>query len=389
MTVLEILRLAIGGGIKFETPPPDTETYEPAAPPPPPELIESLRARAAAGEAEAQRELGILAYRGRGVPEDRCEAFKWLTLATRQGDSKAAQSLEYIGPTITAEEAHEGRLRISELTGEPPPAPLNDPDRDLDAVVVSNTPTQEEMYAQAIDAMRAQGLLDREETVIEVDADPNAPKYTFEPPPRPTGPPPPARPLAWALAGLALLGLVGAIAAILFFLGRDQRDVARVPGQGTYSLQSGGDGKITLKTTVPELRAAADKGDGRAQFELGLAYARGVGVERDFAQAAEWYRKAAFQRDIGAMNNLGVLYIQGTGVKQDFTQAYLWLHLAAQGGSTGSGRNRDQLSLYMTADQIADAMRQAAAIRQAWSDAGLLGVTPPTTRATPLPAPPQ
>jgi TPR repeat protein len=389
MTVREILRLAIGGGIKFDTPPPDTETYAPAPPPPPPEFIESLRARAKAGEPEAQRELGILAYRGRGVPEDRCEAFKWLTLATRQGDAKAAQSLEFIGPTITVEEAHEGRVRICELTGEPPPPPLDDPDRDLDAVVVPTVPSQEEMYAQAIAAMRAQGLLEREETVIEVGADPDAPKYTFEPPPRPSGPPPPARPLAWALAGLALLVLMGTVAAVLFFLGRDQRDVARVPGQGTYSLQSGGVGKITLSTTVPELRAAAEQGNARAQFELGLAYARGVGIERDFAQAAEWYRKAALQRDIGAMNNLGVFYIQGTGVKQDFAQAYLWLHLAAQGGSTGSGRNRDQLSLYMTADQIAEAMRQAAAIRQAWSDAGLLGVTPPTTPATPPPALPQ
>ena len=93
MTVREILRLALGGRIVFDPPSPDTEIYGPGAPVPPPEFIESLRARATAGEAEAQRELGLLAYRGRGVTEDRCEAFKWLTLAARQGDAKAAMAV--------------------------------------------------------------------------------------------------------------------------------------------------------------------------------------------------------------------------------------------------------------------------------------------------------
>jgi TPR repeat protein len=101
-----------------------------------------------------------------------------------------------------------------------------------------------------------------------------------------------------------------------------------------------------------------------------MLYAQGLGVPKDLEAAAQWYLKAALQRDIAAMNNLGVLYIQGTGVKQDFVQAYKWLHLAAQGGSVGSGRNRDQLALYMTADQIAEAMRQAAALRQGWSEVG-------------------
>lgn len=382
MTVREILRLALGGGIKFENPPPDTETYAPGAPLPGAELIESLQQRATAGEAEAQRELGILTYRGRGVAEDRAEAFKWLTLATRQGDAKAAQSLEYIGPTITVDEAYEGRCRISQLTGEP--LPVSPDQNDLDATSRSAaTPTQEEMYRQAIEAMRAQGLIGRDD---EPRADDGMPiLLPFERAPRPLQPPPPARPVAWAIAGLALLALVGAIAAVLFFVGRDQRDIAHVPGKGSYSLQSGGTGKITLSTTVPELRAAADAGSAKAQFELGLAYARGIGLERDFAAAADLYLKAAMQRDIGAMNNIGVCYIQGTGVKQDFVQAYLWLHLAAQGGSTGSGRNRDQLSLYMTAEQIAEAMKQATVIRQTWAEAGLLGITPPAPAPAPAP----
>lgn len=376
MTVREILRIALGGGIKFETPPPDDEIYAAGAPLPAPELIGSLRQRAAAGEAEAQRELGILTYRGRGVPEDRAEAFKWLTLAVRQGDTKAAESLEYIGPTISVEQAYEGRCRISKLTGEPvPPLPDHDP-AGVDAPGYQ-APTQEEMYQKAIEAMRSQGLIKTDEEPPRDDGTPVL--LTFERPPQPLAPPPPARPVMWAISGGVLLALVGVIGAILFFIGRDQRNIAHVPGQGSYSLQSGSTDKITLTTTVPELRSSAEGGNAKAQFELGLAYARSIGVEQNYERAAELYRQAALQRDIGAMNNLGVCYIQGAGVKQDFVQAYQWLHLAAQGGSSGSGRNRDQIALYMTADQIAEAMKLAAAQRQAWQESGLLRVTPPTT----------
>jgi len=44
-----------------------------------------------------------------------------------------------------------------------------------------------------------------------------------------------------------------------------------------------------------ELRARAEQGDAGAQLSLGLMYAIGQGVPRDYAQAAAWYRKAAEQ----------------------------------------------------------------------------------------------
>jgi len=46
---------------------------------------------------------------------------------------------------------------------------------------------------------------------------------------------------------------------------------------------------------VEELRARAEQGDAAAQLSLGLAYAIGQGVPRDYAQAAAWYRTAAEQ----------------------------------------------------------------------------------------------
>jgi TPR repeat protein len=44
-----------------------------------------------------------------------------------------------------------------------------------------------------------------------------------------------------------------------------------------------------------EWKAAADTGHAEAQFDLGVLYAKGLGVPRDQNQAANWYGKAASQ----------------------------------------------------------------------------------------------
>lgn len=62
-----------------------------------------------------------------------------------------------------------------------------------------------------------------------------------------------------------------------------------------------------------ELKRRAEGGDSRAQFELGLNFARGKEgqgeyVEPDYAEAARWWRMAADQGDKRAITNLGFLY---------------------------------------------------------------------------------
>jgi TPR repeat protein len=65
------------------------------------------------------------------------------------------------------------------------------------------------------------------------------------------------------------------------------------------------------------LKTAAAGGDAQAQSDLGLMYAHGTGVGRDYAQALHWYRAAVAQGDPGAEDNLGVMYAQGWGVARD------------------------------------------------------------------------
>lgn len=58
---------------------------------------------------------------------------------------------------------------------------------------------------------------------------------------------------------------------------------------------------------------ASDRGHRMAQFNLGLCYENGKGVEKDLAKAVECYENAAAQGQAGAMYNLAILYMQGDG----------------------------------------------------------------------------
>ena len=44
---------------------------------------------------------------------------------------------------------------------------------------------------------------------------------------------------------------------------------------------------------MQKLKAAAERGDARAQTRLGFMFSAGRGVEQDFKEAAKWFRKAA------------------------------------------------------------------------------------------------
>jgi uncharacterized protein len=126
------------------------------------------------------------------------------------------------------------------------------------------------------------------------------------------------------------------------------------------------------------LTRAAEGGDADSQLMLGLAYENGEKIPRDYAQAAKFLQLAANQGNPNGMGFLGYQYLFGHGVPQDYVMAYMWFNLAASrprekieatglvGDITrgaqesvlnGFGRDRDNLALRMTRDQIAEAQR--------------------------------
>ena len=68
------------------------------------------------------------------------------------------------------------------------------------------------------------------------------------------------------------------------------------------------------------------------QYNLGIMYGKGNGVQQDYAEAVRWYRLAADQGFAGAQVNLGVMYDTGRGVPQDYVEAVRWYRLAAEQG---------------------------------------------------------
>jgi TPR repeat protein len=80
-------------------------------------------------------------------------------------------------------------------------------------------------------------------------------------------------------------------------------------------------------------RKAADTGDASTKNYIGILYAEGRLVPRDYAQAMHWLRRAADLGDVNPQNNIGDLYANGHGVPRDYEQARYWYNLAAAKGN--------------------------------------------------------
>jgi hypothetical protein len=66
------------------------------------------------------------------------------------------------------------------------------------------------------------------------------------------------------------------------------------------------------------------------QYRLGVQYEEGTGQRQDYAEAVNWYRKAAAQNHRSAIYNLGMMYVNGHGVQQNNAQAVIYFRRAAE-----------------------------------------------------------
>src|SRR5580704_8089110 len=93
-----------------------------------------------------------------------------------------------------------------------------------------------------------------------------------------------------------------------------------------------GDYQLAFK----EWKAAADKGQPEAQYDLGLLYAKGLGVQRDLQVAQQWYEAAATQGNAQAEYSLGQMYAQGWGIPANDASTLHWMEMA--NGSNGDSQ---------------------------------------------------
>ncbi len=82
----------------------------------------------------------------------------------------------------------------------------------------------------------------------------------------------------------------------------------------------------------PPPPAAEQQSPGEADYQQGLAFYKGTGVERNFGKAAQFFLKAAEVGHVGAQYNLGIMNFIGQTGGQDFVNAAKWFEKAASNG---------------------------------------------------------
>ncbi len=115
--------------------------------------------------------------------------------------------------------------------------------------------------------------------------------------------------------------------------------------------------RANYQTALNVWMAQAQAGDAEAQNYVGEIYAKGLGIEPDYAKAREWFDKAAALGFKRAMTNLGYLLEEGLGGEKDVAKA---LNLYRQ----ASGVTDDELVFASSVTISADAEAQIEQLQQ-------------------------
>ena len=97
---------------------------------------------------------------------------------------------------------------------------------------------------------------------------------------------------------------------------------------------------------------AAEQNHFGAQYELGMSYLKGDGVDKDEKKAFELFEKAALKGDNNAQYQLALCYQHGKGTNKDFVKAYAWLKIASVGSGAEIQAARDGLMEQLTPEQL-------------------------------------
>lgn len=90
-------------------------------------------------------------------------------------------------------------------------------------------------------------------------------------------------------------------------------------------------------------RKAAQNGHAASQFEIGYCFLNGTGVQKDERMAGEWFWRAAEQGDPDAALLVARMYRNGTGMKQDTEMARKYFRIAADAGIEEAKSELDRL----------------------------------------------
>ncbi len=113
---------------------------------------------------------------------------------------------------------------------------------------------------------------------------------------------------------------------------------------------------------------AADKSDAKSMTLVAELYANGLGVPRDDAKAAEWYKLAAARGDPNAMFALALFALEGRAGPRDRAASAKWLAAAANLGHPEAAY--DLALLYMEGQLFPQDFTRAAELLRTAAQAG-------------------
>ena len=102
----------------------------------------------------------------------------------------------------------------------------------------------------------------------------------------------------------------------------------------------------------------AEKGDAKAQRNLGMMYFNGNQVTKDNKAAAKWWDKSAAQGNASAQLHLALLHIKGMGIPKDILTGYAWLYIAGNNGAGNFGGEEEPIYLSLTDKNYYDAKKK-------------------------------
>ncbi|MBN8999349.1 MAG: sel1 repeat family protein, partial [Rhizobiales bacterium] len=100
---------------------------------------------------------------------------------------------------------------------------------------------------------------------------------------------------------------------------------------------------------------ASLQGNARATHNLAVLISEGAAGKPDYKRAADLFIAAATMNVADSQYNLGVLYARGLGVPVDLVQSYKWFALAAQQGDSEAGKRRDEVAKALKDGDLATA----------------------------------
>lgn len=127
-----------------------------------------------------------------------------------------------------------------------------------------------------------------------------------------------------------------------------------------YSIGDGVD--RDYKKAFDAFNRAASAGHVRAQYQLAIAYAFGEGVEKNINESFQWFYKSAFGGDLLAQRQLASMYWTGNGTEQDKIQSAAWYHIVSKQGNDMDLRRLQEVQSELSGEQVIEAESTAASL---------------------------